>query len=85
MISGLSYGFVGRGSRRLLDRKALVLTVAAPLYLARLWHEPQPTTVSHGADGPGARMSRCTPTGLHHVAGAIDQSKPRRPARADGA
>lgn len=43
-----------------------------PLHLARLWHEPQPTTVSHEggcADRSGARMPRCTPTGLSHVIG----------------
>lgn len=32
--------------------------------------EPQPTTVSHSggcADRPGARVPRCTPTGLRHA------------------
>ncbi len=59
-----------------------------PLHLARLWHEPQPTTVSHDggcADRPGARVSRCTPTGLHHAASAVNQRKPRPPTcRASG-
>lgn len=66
MISGLSCASVIRGCGRLLARKASVLTVAGPLHLARSWHEPQPTTVSHDggrADRPGARVPRFTPTG----------------------
>ena len=49
---------------------------------------PQPTTVSHDggpADRPGARVPRCTPTGLSHASRSEDQSKPRRPVREDGA
>jgi hypothetical protein len=43
-----------------------------PLHLARQWHEPQPTTVSHDggcAVRPRTRAPRCTPTGLSHTAG----------------
>lgn len=48
----------------------------------------QPTTVSHDgehADRSRARMPRRAPTGLRHAAGAVDQSKPRRPTRNDSA
>jgi hypothetical protein len=54
-----------------------------PLDLARLWHEPQPTTVSHDggrADRPRTRMPRCTPTGLSHA--AMPSSRATAPAEA---
>lgn len=40
----------------------------------------QPTMA--GSPTGRARVPRCTPTSLHHAAGAVDQSGPRRPARA---
>lgn len=87
VICGLSCDFVGRGSGLLLDRGAPVLTVADPC----IWHgsgtnlsRRQPATTA-GAPTSQACVLRCTPTGLHHVASAVDQSKPRRPARAGGA
>lgn len=72
MICGLSCGFVGRGSERLLDRGAPVLTVADPC----IWHgcgtnpSRRQSATTAGAHGrPGARMLRCTPTGLSHASG----------------
>jgi hypothetical protein len=52
------------------------------------WSAHQSTTVSHDggrADQPGARMPRCTTTGLRHGAGAVDQSKSRRRKRGSAA
>lgn len=52
------------------------------------WSLPQPTTVSHDgeeADRSRARMSRCAPTGLRHVAGVVDRTKSRRSTGNDDA
>ncbi len=87
MICGLSCGFAGRGSGRLRDCGAPVLTVLTPAS-GTVVTKPQPPTVSHDggrADRPGARMPRCTPAGFHHAASAADLSKLRQPARNDGA
>jgi hypothetical protein len=73
VICGLSCGFAGRGSERLLDRGGPALTVADPC----IWHgcgtNPQPTTVSHDggcADRPGTRMPCRTRTGLSNAVGS---------------
>lgn len=42
-------------------------------------------TTAGGGDRPGARMSRCTPTGLSHAADAVDQGKLRQQVRDHGA
>lgn len=70
---------------RLRDGLALIISddrLTEDGHLGCGWPEPQPTTASHDggcADRPGTRVPRCTPTGLSHAAGAVDQSWPPRP------
>ncbi|MFF2513000.1 trypco2 family protein [Streptomyces sp. NPDC058086] len=86
----------GMGCRRASGLRTRISTVGRGGWTGRFCRTttpagsagPQSTTVSHhgeDADRSGARVPRCTPTGLSHVAGAVDQSKPRRPDRNDSA
>lgn len=89
MISVLSCGFTDRGSGRLLDRGAPALTVTAPC----IWHgcgthlsRRQPAT-SASAPSDHARVCLAAPPPASATLSAcvVSQSKPRRPARHDGA
>jgi hypothetical protein len=58
----------------------VICGLSCGLHLAQLWHEPQPTTVSHDggcAGRPRTRMPRRTHTGLSHATGLC-----RRPEQA---
>ena len=77
MIGGLSCGFVGRGSRRLLDRRAPVLTVADPC----IWHgcgtnfSRRKSATMAGASADQARVCPAAPPpGSAMLSGAVGQS-----------
>lgn len=68
MICGLSCGFADQGSRRLLDRKASLLTVTAPCiwhsYGTNLSRRQSATTAS--APTAKARVCLAAPIGLSY-------------------